>query len=158
MRGSAPPRRSSTGTWPTAWHPTRNTSGRRREMTAPPVPKNPPPLPAGMDNPWDDYAPFPMRPRLTWTRNARVAFFVLLHLEYWELMPAEDSHRDPRHVSEFGSFRPDYRTWTQREYGNRIGIFRVLDVLDRYQVRAGVAVNAMAAERYPFLIEQSKKR
>ena len=53
---------------------------------------------------------------------------------------------------------PDYRTWTQREYGNRTGIFRVLDVLDRYQVRAGVAVNALAAERYPYLIEQFKKR
>jgi len=33
-----------------------------------------------------------------------------------------------------------------------------MDVLDRYQIRAGVAVNAMAAERYPFLIEQFKKR
>ena len=70
----------------------------------------------------------------------------------------EKSHRDPRLVGEFGSYVPDYRTWTQREYGNRTGIFRVLDVLDRYQVRAGVAVNALAAERYPYLIEQFKKR
>ncbi len=53
---------------------------------------------------------------------------------------------------------PDYRTWTQRDYGNRVGIFRVLDVLDRYQIRAGVAVNALAAERYPYLVEQFKKR
>ncbi|OYX00831.1 MAG: hypothetical protein B7Z15_20050, partial [Rhizobiales bacterium 32-66-8] len=30
--------------------------------------------------------------------------------------------------------------------------------LDRYQIRAGVAVNAMAAERYPFLMEQFRKR
>ena len=127
-------------------------------MNAPKVPKNPPPLPAGMDNPWYDYSPFPTRPRLTWPRNARVAFFVLLHLEYWELDPAKDSHRDPRLVGEFGSFVPDYRSWTQREYGNRTGIFRVLDVLDRYQIRAGVAVNALAAERYPYLIEQFKKR
>lgn len=127
-------------------------------MNAPKVPKNPPPLPAGMDNPWYDYSPFPTRPRLTWPRNARVAFFVLLHLEYWELEPAKDSYRDPRLVGEFGSFVPDYRTWTQREYGNRTGIFRVLDVLDRYQIRAGVAVNALAAERYPYLIEQFKKR
>ena len=127
-------------------------------MNAPKVPKNPPPLPAGMDNPWYDYSPFPKRPRLTWPRNARVAFFVLLHLEYWELDPAKDSHRDPRLVGEFGSFVPDYRSWTQREYGNRTGIFRVLDVLDRYQIRAGVAVNALAAERYPYLIEQFRKR
>ena len=122
------------------------------------VPKNPPPLPAGMDNPWYDFVPFPKRPRLNWPGNARVASFVLLHLEYWELMPDEASVRDPRHVGEFGSFTPDYRTWTQRDYGNRVGIFRVLDVLDRYQIRAGVAVNALAAELYPYLIEQFKRR
>jgi allantoinase len=114
-------------------------------MSTPAVPKNPPPLKPGMDNPWYDYAPFPLRPRLTWPRNARVASFVLLHLEYWELMPDETSYRDPRHAGEFGSYMPDYRVWTQREYGNRVGIFRVLDVLDRYQIRAGVAVNALAA-------------
>ena len=122
------------------------------------VPKNPPPLKPGMDNPWYDYSPFPLRPKLTWPRNARVASFVLLHLEYWELIADESSHRDPRLAGEFGSYVPDYRIWTQREYGNRTGIFRVLDVLDRYQVRAGVAVNALAAERYPYLIEQFKKR
>jgi len=123
-----------------------------------PVPKNPPPLKAGMDHALYDYSPFPKRPLLAWPRNARVAFCVVLHLEYFELMPTEDSYKDPRLVNEFGNYVPDYRTWTQREYGNRTGIFRVLDVLDRYQIRAGVAVNAMAAERYPFLIEQFKKR
>ncbi len=127
-------------------------------MSASSVPKNPPPLKPGMDNPWYDYSPFPLRPKLTWPRNARVASFVLLHLEYWELIPDESSYKDPRYVGEFGSFVPDYRIWTQREYGNRTGIFRVLDVLDRYQIRAGVAVNALAAERYPYLIEQFKKR
>jgi peptidoglycan/xylan/chitin deacetylase (PgdA/CDA1 family) len=122
------------------------------------VPKNPPPLKPGMDHAWYDYSPYPTRPRLNWPGNARVAFCVVLHLEYWQLMPAEDSYKDPRFSGEFGSYPPDYRTWTQREFGNRVGIFRVLDVLDRYQIRAGVAVNAMAAERYPFLIEQFKKR
>src|SRR5262245_5538199 len=122
------------------------------------VPKNPPPLKAGMDHAWYDYSPFPTRPKLTWPRNARVAFCVVLHLEYFELMPAEDSYKDPRLVNEFGNYVPDFRTWTQREFGNRVGIFRVLDVLDRYQVRAGVAVNAMAAERYPFLVDQFRKR
>lgn len=122
------------------------------------VPKNPPPLPAGMDHTLYDFSPFPKRPKLDWPKGARIAFMVVLHLEYWQLMAAEDSYRDPRHVGEFGSFVPDYRTWTQREHGNRIGVFRVLDVLDRYQIRAGVAVNAMAAERYPYLVEQFRKR
>jgi len=123
-----------------------------------PVPKNPPPLKPGMDHVLYDYSPFPKRPKLTWPRNARVAFCVVLHLEYFELIPAENSYKDPRLVNEFGNYVPDFRTWTQREYGNRAGIFRVLDVLDRYQIRAGAAVNAMAAERYPFLVEQFKKR
>jgi peptidoglycan/xylan/chitin deacetylase (PgdA/CDA1 family) len=82
----------------------------------------------------------------------------VLSLEYYELQPPENAVKDSRFVGEFGNYSPDYRTWTQREYGNRTGIFRVLDVLDRYQIRAGVAVSAMAAERYPFLIEQFKKR
>src|SRR6185436_19946798 len=102
---------------------------------APPkVPKNPPPLPPGMDNPWYDYAPFPKRPKLNWPKNARVAFCVVLTLEYYELTPAEDAAKDSRFIGEFGNYRPDYRTWTLREYGNRTGIFRVLDVLDRYQI------------------------
>jgi peptidoglycan/xylan/chitin deacetylase (PgdA/CDA1 family) len=127
-------------------------------VNAPSVPKNPPPLAPGMDNPWYDYSPFPTRPALEWPRRARVAFCVVLHLEYYELLPADGSVKDARFVGEFGNYHPDYRTWTQREYGNRTGIFRVLDVLDRYQIRAGVAVNAMAAERYPYLIGQFRKR
>ena len=122
------------------------------------APKNPPPLKPGMDNPWYDYSPFPRRPVLHWPKNARVAFCVMLTLEYYELQPEETAVKDSRFVGEFGNYNPDYRTWTQREYGNRTGIFRVLDVLDRYQIRAGVAVNAMAAERYPYLIEQFRKR
>ena len=123
-----------------------------------PISKNPPPLPAGMDNPWYDFFPYPKRPKLNWPRNARVAFYVVLHLEYYELLPPDGIVKDSRFTGEFGTYHPDYRTWTQREYGNRTGIFRVLDVLDRYQIRAGVAVNAMAAERYPFLMEQFRKR
>jgi allantoinase len=123
-----------------------------------PVAKNPPPLPAGMDNPWYDFVPYPKRPKLAWPRNARVAFYVVLHLEYYELLPPDGIVKDSRFTGEFGTYHPDYRTWTQREYGNRTGVFRVLDVLDRYQIRAGVAVNAMAAERYPFLMEQFAKR
>ena len=64
-------------------------------MSTPAVPKNPPPLKPGMDNPWYDYAPFPLRPKLNWPRNARVASFVLLHLEYWELLPDRGQPQGP---------------------------------------------------------------
>ncbi len=44
-------------------------------MNPPPVPKNPPPLPAGMDNPWYDYSPYPKRPLLAWPTEETVIDF-----------------------------------------------------------------------------------
>ena len=123
------------------------------------VPKNPPPLKPGMDNPWYDYVPFPQRPKLAWPRNARVGWCVLLHLEYWELLPDEKSHQATRASSASSAAScPTTAPGRSASTATATGIFRVLDVLDRYQVRAGVAVNALAAERYPYLIEQFKKR
>ncbi len=112
----------------------------------------------GMDQPHYPYWPLPSRPRLQWPNGARVAFWVLLHLEYWELDAPEDAVRDPRFVGELGSYFPDYRTWTQRDYGNRVGIFRVLELLDRYQLKVTVAANSTALERYPYLVAELKRR
>lgn len=112
----------------------------------------------GMDQPHYPYWPLPSRPVLKWPQCARVAFWVLLHLEYWELDPPEDAVRDPRFVGEFGSYFPDYRSWTQRDYGNRVGIFRVLELLDRYQLKVTVAANSAALERYPYLVAELKRR
>ena len=112
----------------------------------------------GIDHPHHPYWALPKRAPLIWPDRARIAFWVLLHLEYWELAPSNDAVRDPRFVGEFGSYYPDYRTWTQRDYGNRVGIFRVLEVLDRYQLKVTVAANASALEKYPYLIAEFRRR
>ena len=79
--------------------------------------------------------------------------FAVLFLEHWEIEPVPGSLRDPRLVGEFGSFSPDYRSWTQREYGLRIGIFRVMDALKQAGITPVVAANAMAVERLPQLVQ-----
>lgn len=107
-----------------------------------------------MDHPHYRYSAMPARPTLAWPGGARLAAFVTLYVEHWELAPPADAHRDPRFVGEYGSFFPDYRTWTQREYGNRVGIFRVLDALDAAGIVPAIALNAMAITRYPQLIEK----
>ena len=93
-------------------------------------------LKPGMDHPHHPFWPMPKRPRLAWPDGARVAYWVLLHLEYWELDPPEDAVRDPRFSGEFGSYFPDYRSWTQRDYGNRVGIYRLMRALDQRGLRA----------------------
>jgi peptidoglycan/xylan/chitin deacetylase (PgdA/CDA1 family) len=53
---------------------------------------------------------------------------------------------------------PDLRHYTLRDYGNRVGIFRVMKALDRHGIRASVAVNAAVAARYPALIGECTAR
>ena len=48
---------------------------------------------------------------------------------------------------------PDYRHYTARDYGNRVGVWRFLEAFEKAGVRASYAVNAAVAERYPQLIE-----
>lgn len=84
--------------------------------------------------------------------GAGLSACVVLFLEHWEAEPAASDWRDPRFVGEFGSFSPDCRSWTQREYGLRVGVFRVLDALDEVGIVPAVAANARAVERLPTLV------
>jgi peptidoglycan/xylan/chitin deacetylase (PgdA/CDA1 family) len=47
---------------------------------------------------------------------------------------------------------PDYRHYTSRDYGNRVGIFRLLDAFASVGARASFVTNAAIAERYPELL------
>jgi allantoinase len=96
---------------------------------------------------------------LAWPGGHRVAFAVVVCAEYYELQPPGDAFIPPNVPGGFGRAPyPDVRAFSQREYGNRVGIFRVIDALDRHQIRATVAVDACIAGRYPYLIEQFKSR
>ncbi len=117
-----------------------------------------PPLKCGMDNPYYQFEPLPQRQQISWPSGKRIALVVLLHLEYWQLDAPADAERDRRFVGEYGSFSPDYRTWSQREYGNRVGLSRLLAVLDRYKLKLTVPANAACAGRHDTLIQQLRER
>ncbi|MBT8409407.1 MAG: polysaccharide deacetylase family protein [Alphaproteobacteria bacterium] len=112
----------------------------------------------GMDHGHYRFSAIPSRKPTVWPGGARMAVTVLLHLEYWELEPPRDAIRDNRFTGEYGFYFPEFRPFTQREYGNRIGIFRVLDLLEGTPFRITVAANSMALERYPELVERLKAR
>lgn len=112
----------------------------------------------GMDHDLYPFAPAPDRPVLRWPDRARVAVSIVLYLEHWELSPPAAALKDPRFKDPFGDFAPDYRTYSLREYGNRVGIFRVIEALDRLGWPVTVATNSSACKRYPYLIEQCVAR
>jgi peptidoglycan/xylan/chitin deacetylase (PgdA/CDA1 family) len=113
---------------------------------------------AGMDHALYPYRAASTRPALHWPEGARVAFAPVVYLEHWPINPTPDSYADPRFRDPYGKFQPDYRTHTWREYGNRIGIFRLFEVLDRYGMTATLAVNTAAVTHYPNLIEEALRR
>ncbi len=112
----------------------------------------------GLDHAHFGYRTLRDGPRFTWPDGARIALTVTLVLDYWEVNPPPGASRDPRIVSPLGNFFPDWLTWSQREYGARVGIFRVLDVLDRFGVVPSVALGSEAAHRYPELVDELLRR
>ena len=75
-----------------------------------------------------------------------------------ELTPPADAHPDPRIVSPLGKFHPDWLTWSQRAYGNRVGIFRIFDVLDQCGLVPSVALGSAAAKLCPELVDELSRR
>ncbi len=108
----------------------------------------------GMDHSLYRYSAMPARPTLHWPDGARLAMTVVLHLEFWQLEPADDHWRDPRFQGAFPTFFPDFTGFTQREYGNRVGIFRVLDLIEQHGLTLTVPANAAAIDRYPAIVER----
>lgn len=109
-------------------------------------------LKRGMDHALYRFSPMPARPALRWPNGAPLALWVVLYLDYWELATPQGSHRPPDVQGMWGHQFPDLRTYTYRLYGERIGVFRILDVLARRGVRATIAAGAEICRRHPDLI------
>jgi allantoinase len=69
-----------------------------------------------------------------------------VNVEEWD--PTEPMPRTVLTPPAGGSPMPDIPNWAWHEYGNRVGFWRMLEVLDRHKIRAVLAVNGSAIARY----------
>ena len=111
-------------------------------------------LTSRMDHALYTYSALPLRQPAEVLGRPGLSAYAVLFLEHWDFESPEGSLRDPRFIGEFGSFHPDYRSWSQREYGLRIGIFRVIEALQDAGIRPVIAANSMAAQRLPQLVQR----
>lgn len=96
------------------------------------------------------YWPLPARPVIRWPNDARLAFWIIPNIEHFRFdRPFELSP---------GGLVPDVPGFAQRDYGPRVGIWRMMDVLDKYSLRATVALNADVCRFYPEIIEAGTER
>ena len=107
-----------------------------------------------MDQEWYNFSAFPSRAPLQWPGGARVALWIVPSIELMELVPPAGAFSSMASTLE----APNVRNWSHRDYGNRVGIWRVMEVLDKYGLRATAAVNAIVCERYPDIVEESLER
>ncbi len=89
------------------------------------------------------------RKPVIWPGGSKVAVWVCVSLEYFPLTPGDTPFRAPGHMQ---TAYPDYRHYTAREYGTRIGFYRLLDAFAKAGVRVSVATNSAIADRYPSII------
>src|SRR5271167_2255567 len=68
-------------------------------------------------------------------------------------MPSNLNDRVPRDQAKI----PNVRNWAVRDYGNRIGIWRLMEVLSRYGIRASAALNSEVCDHHPEIIEKGGK-
>ena len=83
-----------------------------------------------------------------WDGGAKVALAFIVPLEFFPLNPSGVPFKHPGAMA---TPYPDLRHYTVRDYGNRVGVFRILEALG--DTRAGFAVQAEVARRYPPLME-----
>ena len=113
----------------------------------------------GMDHEHYDWSPMSTRGRLHWPEQARVALCVLVNLEHMEWAPPEGSFQSPFLSGGLAPRpQPDYARMSHRDYGHRVGIFRVLDVLEKHGIPPTVAMDALTAEHYPYLVRHCQER
>lgn len=93
------------------------------------------------------YVPINRRPKLAWPGGARVALWVIPNIE---IFPLDEP------VPGGTGKAPDIINWAPRDYGARVGVFRIMEVLERHGIRGTVALNSEVCDGYPQIIEDAK--
>ena len=97
-------------------------------------------------------------PGCPWPGGRAAAACVLIHLESFEIDAPAEAWRDPGLRGDFGSFHPDLRAHSLVEYGARIGVQRLLDLLQPLGWNVAVAVNGRTAAERPALVRALQAR
>jgi peptidoglycan/xylan/chitin deacetylase (PgdA/CDA1 family) len=99
-----------------------------------------------------NFSPIVDRIPLRWPNGARVAVWVIPNIEHFLFDRPSTSL-----VSVTASLVPDVLNYSWRDYGVRVGIWRMMEVMERYGAKGTVALNAAVCGEYPQIIEAGKK-
>ncbi|HUB76503.1 MAG TPA: polysaccharide deacetylase family protein [Solirubrobacteraceae bacterium] len=100
-----------------------------------------------MDQSLYDYSPIVERPPLSWPGGRSVAVYLGLNVEHFRLdRPATSTSSVTAHLT------PDPMNYGWRDYGVRVGVWRLIELLDELALPASVLLNSAVCERYPQIL------
>ena len=102
---------------------------------------------------YEDSYIFERKP-FTWPGDKTLAVWIIPNVEVWHYDSPVGAAVSPNPSNRV----PDVINYAWREYGIRVGLWRIADVLDAAGVKATVALNSAVCETFPKAMEEMKKR
>ncbi len=93
------------------------------------------------------YSPITDRADFTWPGGARLAVYVAVNVEWFSFGEGPGATLDGAKPA------PDVQNYSWRDYGNRVGIFRLLRLLDELGWTASMMVNSCLYDEAPAIME-----
>ncbi|MGX1803153.1 polysaccharide deacetylase family protein, partial [Brevundimonas naejangsanensis] len=100
-----------------------------------------------------DYWPYRDRPKIVWPGGKKLAFWVAPNIEFYEFDPTKNPGR-----AGWPKPAPDVVAYSQRDWGNRVGHWRLMELLDKYGLRGSVSLNVALCDHHPEIIEACVER
>lgn len=102
------------------------------------------------------YSAITDRPARRLPDGKRMAVWLIVNVEEWS--PTEPMPRTVLSPPAGGVPTPDIPNWCWHEYGNRVGFWRLLNVIDKHEIPAVLAINGSAIEAYPSITDAALHR
>lgn len=99
-----------------------------------------------------DYSPIRGRPVHDWPNGTRLAVYIGLNLEHFAFGEGLGAELAP------GGPQPDVLNFAWRDYGNRVGAWRLLELFDRLELPASVLLNSALYDYCPELVAAFRAR
>lgn len=109
-----------------------------------------------------DFIPISRRKPLVWPNGKRLAVILTTNLEYWDPVQESDKKYYPGGPGIVGGDLPgnvyDNPNYTWREYGQRVGVWRMFDIFDAEGVPSSCTINAKIALERREIVDAALER
>jgi peptidoglycan/xylan/chitin deacetylase (PgdA/CDA1 family) len=99
-----------------------------------------------------DYTPIVERKPYTWPGDKSLALYIGINIEHYYFLTG--GGMDPHNRGG----PPTHRNFSWRDYGNRVGVWRIFELLDELKLPASILLNSMVCDKYPQIMQRIKAR